>query len=360
MKQHKASPSRLDLSLQAFFPRRSTAWLSRKGQPSKVPTRQILVLWMVATLGVMGIACGDGAPIAPEELAVVNLGEWKVEVEAWHQDRIQRLEDREGWLSLAGLFWLQEGEHSFGSGEEAALKFPAVAPELAGSLRLEAGEVTLIPPAEGSSGEEGEQAAALTIDGEVVTEPVTLASDAAEEATTVALGPLRFFVIDREGQLGVRLKNREREIFDVFDGIPRFPMDPQWRIVARWEAFEEPKTLEIPNVLGGVFEESSPGAAVFEIDGQEYRLEPTGSPDDELFFVFGDTTNGKSTYGGGRFLYAGPPQDGWIVLDFNRTYSPPCTFSPYATCPLARPEAKLPIAVEAGELLWDGYKTFAY
>ena len=39
-------------------------------------------------------------------------------------------------------------------------------------------------------------------------------------------------------------------------------------------------------------------------------------------------TAGKTTYGAGRFLYADPPVDGKVVLDFNRAYSPPCAFTP--------------------------------
>ncbi len=67
------------------------------------------------------------------------------------------------------------------------------------------------------------------------------------------------------------------------------------------------------------------------------------------FIVFTDETSGKSTYGAGRFLNAELTNDGRAVLDFNRAYTPPCGFTPYATCPLAPPENALPIAVEAGE-----------
>src|SRR5258708_1005922 len=80
---------------------------------------------------------------------------------------------------------------------------------------------------------------------------------------------------------------------------------------------------------------------------KEYRLTPVveeGSPD--LFFVCGDQTNRTETYGAGRFLYAAPPQDGYVVLDFNRAYNPPCAFSAFATCPLPAKENKLALKVE--------------
>ena len=54
----------------------------------------------------------------------------------------------------------------------------------------------------------------------------------------------------------------------------------------------------------------------------------------ELFYIFRDQTSAKETYGAGRFLYSAMPEDGQVVLDFNKAYNPPCAFTPYATCPL--------------------------
>jgi uncharacterized protein (DUF1684 family) len=70
-----------------------------------------------------------------------------------------------------------------------------------------------------------------------------------------------------------------------------------------------------------------------------------------LFFVFGDRTNGRETYPAGRFLYAALPEEGdQIILDFNRSYSPPCAFNDFSTCPVASSRNRLPVAVAAGEL----------
>jgi uncharacterized protein (DUF1684 family) len=69
-----------------------------------------------------------------------------------------------------------------------------------------------------------------------------------------------------------------------------------------------------------------------------------------VWLVFGDTTNGSETYGGGRFLYSEPvADDGSVELDFNLAYNPPCVFSPYATCPLPPPQNRLALRIEAGE-----------
>ena len=108
--------------------------------------------------------------------------------------------------------------------------------------------------------------------------------------------------------------------------------------------------ITVPNILGTVDQSPSPGMAVFTVDGQEYRLTPVlEEGETRLFFVFADATNRTETYGAGRFLYADPPTNGSVVLDFNRAYNPPCAFSAYATCPLPPKQNRLPLAISAGE-----------
>ena len=73
-----------------------------------------------------------------------------------------------------------------------------------------------------------------------------------------------------------------------------------------------------------------------------------------LFFVIRDQTSGKQTYAASRFLYTDAPKDGTVILDFNKAENPPCVFTPYATCPLPPPQNRLPIAVTAGEMKYEG------
>jgi uncharacterized protein (DUF1684 family) len=95
----------------------------------------------------------------------------------------------------------------------------------------------------------------------------------------------------------------------------------------------------------------SPGYAEFQLRAGVFRLRPVleEAGAKELFYIFRDETAGKETYGAGRFLYSEMPKDGKVVLDFNKAYNPPCTFTPYATCPLPPPENRLPVRIEAGE-----------
>jgi uncharacterized protein (DUF1684 family) len=71
-------------------------------------------------------------------------------------------------------------------------------------------------------------------------------------------------------------------------------------------------------------------------------------PHQQLFFVLSDATSSKATYPV-RFLDAGPPKDGKVVLDFNQARNPPCVLTPFATRPLPPKENRLALAVTAGE-----------
>jgi len=101
---------------------------------------------------------------------------------------------------------------------------------------------------------------------------------------------------------------------------------------------------------------TSPGVLIFEMNGQSYRLDPVlekGSK--KLFIIFADKTNGKETYGAGRYLYADPPgSDGTVILDFNKAHNPSCAFTKFATCPLPPRQNRVAVRVEAGEKKYAG------
>ncbi len=92
----------------------------------------------------------------------------------------------------------------------------------------------------------------------------------------------------------------------------------------------------------------SPGDVEFTLQGRAVRLQAVNDSG-KLMFIIKDQTSGKTTYPAGRFLYAPPPKDGVVILDFNRAEDPPCAFTPYATCPLPPKQNWIPLSVEAGE-----------
>ena len=169
--------------------------------------------------------------------------------------------------------------------------------------------------------------------------------------TALGLASLRLQLIRRgKGRLGLRVRDTAAPALRTFTGLPYFDIDPAWRLVGRLQPAEPGATIPVPDVLGDVNEEPTPGVVELSVRGRVHRLAALESSAGRLWLVFGDETNGTETYGGGRFLVTGPVQpDRLVEVDFNLAYNPPCVFSPYATCPLPPDGNRLPIRIEAGE-----------
>lgn len=271
-------------------------------------------------------------------------GSYESQIEAWRAQRVERLKAPNGWLSLIGLHWLKEGKNTVGADKANDIVL-AAGPGNLGTITLTKGKATI----------DLIMRTGATIDGKAQKTAVLL-DDTSEKPTTVAFGSVSFYVIDRNGKKGLRVKDSNAQTRTHFVGIDYYPIDPKWRVEAKWVEYKPPHTLEIPNVLGQVDKMPVPGKVVFERDGKKYELLPVLEEPDakELWFIFADKTSAKETYGGGRFLYADMPKDGKVVIDFNKAYNPPCAFTPHATCPLAPPENRLAIPVTAGEKKYRG------
>jgi uncharacterized protein len=262
------------------------------------------------------------------------------QIEAWRAARVARLTAEDGWLSVIGLWWLDPGENSVGSASGSRVALPSdKAPAELGTIVLSDGALSF----------RARSGVTVSANGRPVT-AAPLKSDSDGDPIVLSQGSLRFYVIERGGRFAVRVKDSASEARRSFHGISYFPTSPAWRVEARFEPYEPPRSISVPNVLGHVDSETSPGALVFAHDGKTYRLDPVlERGETEYFVIFGDRTNGTDTYGAGRFLYVAPPVNGKTVIDFNKAYNPPCVFTAYATCPLPPRQNKLPFRVEAGE-----------
>jgi uncharacterized protein (DUF1684 family) len=270
-------------------------------------------------------------------------------IETWRAARVARLTAPDGWLSLTGLEWLREGPNQVGTAPDNDIVLQA-GPAHLGVITLANNGQVNIQLTPGS---------AATIDGKVA-QQATLIDDmhvqGDAQPTKVAFGTASFYVIDREGRKALRVKDTEAATRKHFLGIDYFPIDASWRIVADWVPFDPPHELKIGSVIGTIDTVKVPGKAVFHRDGHTFELLPyQEEPGGELFFVLADRTSGHETYGAARFLYAALPQNGKVVLDFNKAYNPPCSFTPFATCPLAPPENRLDLRITAGEKKYRGH-----
>jgi uncharacterized protein (DUF1684 family) len=292
--------------------------------------RQRLRAW--AGLGTIAslVAAGAGADEA-----------YRAEVRKWRDEREARLKADGGWLSVAGLFWLEEGRKTFGSDKASDFVLPASAPPNAGVFERRGTAVRVVL----------EPGVAALLDGKPLAGPSALRPDTSGQPDVLAMGPLTMTLIQRGDRYGIRLRDRDNPARREFRGLSWFEVDESWRVEAKFVPYPEPKAVKVPNVLGQTNEMPSPGYAEFTRAGQTIRLDGVLEEDgaQELFYIVRDATSGEETYGAGRFLYAPLPKDGRVVLDFNKAYSPPCAFTPYATCPLPPKQNRIPIRVEAGE-----------
>ncbi|MFQ5700848.1 MAG: DUF1684 domain-containing protein [Acidobacteriota bacterium] len=272
--------------------------------------------------------------------------DYEAEILRWRQERVNRLMADDGWLTVSGLFWLKEGANTIGADPSSDIVLPAgSAPERVGEIVYEGGRAT-IHVAEGVR---------VTADGRPVT-TMPLRDDQQETTDILAIGDLRVYVIERSGRRAVRLKDPNSKFRKEFTGLFWYPVKRSFRVTARFVAYDTPREIRVPTILGTVEKSPCPGYVVWRMGGQEVRLLPVVSaPGDDFFFIFKDATSGEETYPGGRFLYAAPPVDGRVILDFNKAYNPPCAFTPYATCPLPPEGNRLDIRVEAGELNYSGH-----
>ncbi|HXY52976.1 MAG TPA: DUF1684 domain-containing protein [Terriglobales bacterium] len=287
---------------------------------------------VLATAMSLGGVWAQSARPAPLDAA------YRERFETWRAELVE--DRRENWLTLVGLFWLKSGENSFGTDPGNALVFPAgsTTPR-SGSLRLEGRDVhaTFLP---GSN---------AMIEGKTVTN-AQLAPDISGHPTVVKLGSLRFYVIQRGERVGVRVKDLTSDAAKQYRGAIFYPLDPAFRIEAAWVPGDGSRTVDVPNVLGDVTHTKVVGEARFRVNGQEIHLSALGGdPAEQLSFIFSDATRKTETYPAGRFLESGPVKDGKVTLDFNYAYNPPCSVTPYATCPLPPKEDQLTVAIPAGE-----------
>jgi uncharacterized protein (DUF1684 family) len=266
---------------------------------------------------------------------------YRASVDAWHAERVARLVAEDGWLSLIGRDWLQPGENTLGSAPGSTVLLPDwAAPAKAGLFILE-GTIVRFRPLPGSG---------LLLNGQPASEAL-LKSDVEGTPDVLQAGRVKFYVIRRGDRFGIRIKDPDTPARKTFHGVPRYPVDPAWRVVADFLPYATPQIRAIPTVLGTSEPMTTPGLLRFKVGGREVTLEPMieDPQHPELFLIFKDATSAHGTYPAGRFLYADMPKDGKVVLDFNRAVNPPCAFTIYATCPLPPKQNQLELAIRAGE-----------
>lgn len=261
------------------------------------------------------------------------------EVELWYQERVSSLKSDEGWLNLIGLYWLEEGETTFGSGLESGFRLEDDGfPDLIGVFTLEGDKVFFVPRTD-----------SVFIGENEVKGKVKVFDAGTQEFEKLTYNSLRWNIIKRADAYGVRLRDLETAAVTQFEDIERYPVDLDWRLEAKFVPYVPIREIPITNVLGQTTPNPSPGYLEFEKEGRTFKIDALDEGD-QLYLIIADNTSGGETYGGGRYMYVKKPTSGdKVILDFNKAYNPPCVFTPHATCPLPPRQNILDLAITAGE-----------
>lgn len=312
--------------------------------------RKFLIVTTLAVVIAALSACGK----SEEETAASNAASaaahaarlaYDQEITDWRVDRLARLQRPDGWLSLVGMHWVEIGTTRVGSAQDNGTQLRA-GPAHIGILTLDkSGKLTFV----------AQSGADISIDGKPPSGRVTLISDAdaGDAGPTVVgfnKGDASFIVIKRGDRYALRVRDALAPTRTGFLPIPYFDIDPAFRFKARFTAHEPGKKIDVLNIISIVEPMDNPGTVTFEKDGKSFTMEAIDEGDHRLFFTFADRTSGHESYAAARFVYAAyPGADGTTILDFNKTYDPPCAFTPFATCPLPPAQNRLDLAVLAGE-----------
>lgn len=290
-----------------------------------ISTLKRLALVSISSIWLTATGCGT---------SVYSSSAYNNEVVVFRNKRVAFLKSEKGYLNLVGLFWLKEGENSFGSGFENYHQFPDAFPENLGSA-VKSGKIVTFN----------------------YSEPVTLKDDDVTSATidvddrsqVFSWGPFRWFILESGGQYAIRMRNLKNPVLNEALELNFYEVKESWRITGRYTPYNDIQSRTITNIRDIEYKQKAPGMINFEFDGQSYSFEPRINSEG-LSVIFTDKTTGKQTFAGGRFLLLEEPdEDRNIVLDFNKALNFPCAYNAYTTCPIPPENNRLSLAVSAGE-----------
>jgi uncharacterized protein (DUF1684 family) len=285
-----------------------------------------------------GIALAEAQPFEK-----TNESKLKEDRQHWKSEYQDELKSEEGWLALVGLFWLSDGELSMGSSKKSHIRLPNKMPADFGMLRIDGEHIQFTPHTSG-----------VRLNG------TTIAANNATvlkiDDTRIQFNHFQFFIIKREDRIALRLIDSTSPSRSSFKGVIFYDYDKSWRFKAKLLIPKQATKIKIETVYDTIRNDDFAGMVSFNYQGKEVQLKAVSyGADNPMYVMFADSTNQVSTYGAGRYLKINWPADNSdkVVVDFNYSYSPPCAFTEYATCPLPPKENRINFEVLAGEKTSD-------
>ena len=273
----------------------------------------------------------------PAEEPLPSGEEWLAGVNAWRTKH--EADYRRDWATIAGLHFLEPGTHSLGSAKANEIVLPPDLPSTVGRVVVADGWVRY-EPAPGIT---------PTQNGKPVTGTIVLKEPEKDPADEIAVADVTFAVHQSGPRLSLRVWDPDGKQAREFAGFEWFPIDPDYRVVARFIPDAKPINIPVVNTYGDPDLYPTEGVVEFTLNGETIRLRPFTTRPKRFYFVFRDGSSGQETYETARFLYSDLKDDGTTVLDFNQAYNPPCAFNPFTTCPIPIKENQLALKILAGE-----------
>ena len=184
-----------------------------------------------------------------------SANDYAAEIEAWRTEREARLKADDGWLTLSGLFFLNEGDNSLGSSPQNDIELRA-GPVRAGIITLRDGRVSV----------QAVEGRALLVDWSRVDAAQVWPSEGSDQST-ITLGPLSLFCHESDDRLAMRLRDSESEIRREFTKLRWSPVDESFWICGRHVPHGKPRTMELANNLGDVLTLRTSGSVALTVSG---------------------------------------------------------------------------------------------
>lgn len=264
---------------------------------------------------------------------------YQSEIDKWRNERIQELTAPTGWASLAGLYWIKQDTTRIGGSGSEIIFSEDMVESLGKVIKQDQGYVF-------QSSQE------TILSDEQPVELINIHTDKDSMPTRFKYSNWEWTFIERGGKTGLRVWDTAHVNRTHYLKLDYFPIDKKYKVEAEFLPFDPPRESSLMNVLGMTIPQKIPGELRFSINGKAMSLLPLDGGSDQFFIIFADETTGGETYGGGRYLYIPKPDNGSTkcIIDFNKSYTPPCGFTEYATCLLPSKENTLSVEIKAGEM----------
>jgi len=249
--------------------------------------------------------------------------------EAWHRRHEEIMGARHGFLSITNIHWLDAGPQRFDDAPGTWSTGPDGV-----TVALDEGEELIVDG----------QAHAGRHDFGVIPERASRFAYWGDNAVEVA---------KRGGHDLIRPRHPSNPLRVGYAGTPSYHPDPKWVLDGHYRPFASPRPTTVGAAVEGLEHVyNAVGAVEFRFQDRELSLTAFPGPHEgEVLVLFTDATSGVTTYAANRSVVLEPEPDGSVLVDFNRAVNLPCAYTDLATCPLPPAENRLPVAIEAGEMI---------